>query len=231
MNKKMDKQKETIGKIVKNARLELGLSQGEVAQKASIQQSYLSRIERDEGRPSTVYVIEKIASVLKLDAKKLIKLLEIERFKYEQGRLDNKRKGLGIKAESSLSRPIPILSEIPAGHPKDYTDQDYPPGIAEDYFEFKIDDPNAFFLRAEGDCMSPYIIAGDLLLVYPNDKAGNGDVVIVKNKKGEKEVRRITIQPDQIVLTAENSAYPVIIWRKEDEPKIIGRVKEIIRRR
>jgi len=33
------------------------------------------------------------------------------------------------------------------------------------------------------------------------------------------------------VLTAENSAYPVIIWRKEDEPKIIGRVKEIIRRK
>ena len=80
----MGKQKETIGEIVKNARLELGLSQGEVAQKASIQQSYLSRIERDEGRPSTIYVIEKIASVLKLDAEKLIKLLEIERFKYNK---------------------------------------------------------------------------------------------------------------------------------------------------
>jgi len=230
-NKKMDRQKETIGIIVKNARLKQGLSQGEVAQKASIQQSYLSQIESDKGRPPTIYVIEKIAFALNLDAKKLIKLLEVERFKYEQGRLDNKRKDLGIKAESSFSRPIPILSEIPAGHPKDYTDQDYPPGIAEEYYEFKIEDPDAFFLRAEGDCMAPEIKEGDLLLIYPNDKIKTGDIVIVRNNKEEKEVRRITIQPDQIILTAENPIYPVRVWRKKDKPKIIGRVKEIIRRR
>jgi len=227
----MDKQKETIGEIVKNARLKQNLSQGEVARKASIQQSYLSRIERDIGRPSTVYVIEKIAFALGLETKKLIKLLEIERFKYEQQRLNDKRKGLGLKASNSYFRPIPILSEIPAGHPKDYDDQDYPPGIAEDYYEFKVNDPNAFFLRAEGDCMSPEIKKGDLLLISPNDKVESGDIAVVANSKSEKEVRRINIQPDQIILIPDNPAFPTLVWRKEDKPKIIGRVKEIIRRR
>jgi len=227
----MDKQKETIGEIVKNARLELGLSQGEVAQKASIQQSYLSRIERDIGRPSTIYVIEKIASVLNLDVKKLIKLLEIERFKYEQGRLDNRRKSLGIKAKSSFFCPIPILSDIPAGKPQDFTDQDYPPGIAEGYYEFKVTDPNAFFLRVKGDCMSPEIKDGDLILVYPNEETKSGDIVVIRNNKDQKEIRRVTFQPDQIILTAENASYPVIVWREENGPQIIGRVKEIIRRR
>lgn len=227
----MNRQKETIGIIVKNARLKQDLSQGEIARKASIQQSYLSQIESDKGRPPTIYVIEKIALALDLDRKKLIKLLEIERFKYEQERLDNKRKNLGIKASNSFSYPIPILSEIPAGHPKEFTDQDYPAGIAEDYYEFKVDDPNAFFLRAKGDCMSPYIIEGDLLLISPNDKVETGDVAIVINNKGEKEVTRVAVHKDQIILTPDNPAYPTVVWEAKDKPKIIGRVKEIIRRR
>ncbi|GAG69926.1 unnamed protein product, partial [marine sediment metagenome] len=90
-----------------------------------------------------------------------------------------------------------------------------PPGIAEDYYEFKINDPNAFFLRAQGNCMSPEIKNGDLLLIYPNEKVENGDIAVIVNNKGQKEVRRVTFQADEITLTVE------------DDVKIIGRVKEI----
>ncbi len=41
----------------------------------------------------------------------------------------------------------------------------------------------------------------------------------------------MTFQADEIILTAENAKYPVIVWTAEDDVKIIGRVKEIIRRR
>jgi len=45
-------------------------------------------------------------------------------------------------------------------------------------------------------------------------------------------VRRVTIREDQIILIADNPVYPAIVWEVEkDKPKIIGRVKEIIRRR
>ncbi|GAG96247.1 unnamed protein product, partial [marine sediment metagenome] len=56
---------------------------------------------------------------------------------------------------------------------------------------------------------------GDLLLIYPNEKVENGDIAVIVNNKGQKEVRRVTFQADEITLTVE------------DDVKIIGRVKEI----
>ena len=172
----------------------------------------------------------------------MARILKVKKSWYIDYNLDGKRikKIIGRSkriAELALSdieakiRPIPILSEIPADVPQDYTDLDYPPGIAEDYYEFKINDPNAFFLRAQGNCMSPEIKNGDLLLIYPNEKVENGDVAVIVNNKGQKEVRRVTFQADEIILTAENAKYPVIVWTAEDDVKIIGRVKAIIRRR
>lgn len=79
--------------------------------------------------------------------------------------------------------------------------------------------------------MAPEIKEGDLILVHPNDEVENGDIVVIKNNKEQKEVRRTTFQPDQIIRCPENAKYPVLVWRKENEPEIIGRVKEIIRRR
>lgn len=145
--------------------------------------------------------------------------------------LDGKRIVKAIGKSKQIAQLA--LSEIPVGHPEEYTDQDYPPGIAEDYYEFKVDDPNALFLRAKGDCMFPEIKDGDLLLIYPSqNNPENGDIFVVRNNKGQQEVRRVTNEPDQIVLTADNPVHPVIIWRKDrDEPVIIGRVKELIRRR
>ena len=217
-----------FGEVLKEARLELNLTQLEVANRIGRTQAYYNRIENGKVPPS-FDILERLAKVLKCDLSKLHDLADKSRLLFKQRQIDQQHKALGIRP--SNIRPIPILSEIPAGHPKDYTDQDYPPGIAEEYYEFKIEDPDAFFLRAEGDCMAPEIKDGDLLLIYPNDKIKTGDIVIVRNNKEEKEVRRITIQPDQIILTAENPIYPVRVWRKKDKPKIIGRVKEIIRRR
>ena len=227
----MDKQKETIGEIVKNTRLKQNLSQGEVAQKASIQQSYLSHIERDTGRPPSVYVIEKIAFALGLETKKLIKLLEIERFKYEQQRLNNKRKGLSLKAPNSHFRPIPILKEVPNFIPDNL--QDFPSEIIIGSYEPAVKDPKAFMYEVEGDFMAPEIKKGDLLLIYPSeiDKVKNGDIVVITNGKKVRRLRRVTFEGNEIILSPENSAYPIIVWKKEDKPKIIGRVKEIIRRR
>ncbi|MBA7687934.1 LexA repressor [subsurface metagenome] len=79
--------------------------------------------------------------------------------------------------------------------------------------------------------MAPEIKKGDLLLIAPNEGVESGDIAAVVNGKGEKEVTRITIRKDEIILTPDNPAYPTIIWEAKDKPKIIGRVKEIIRRR
>lgn len=79
--------------------------------------------------------------------------------------------------------------------------------------------------------MSPEIKKRDLLLIVPNEKVNSRDMVAVVNYKGDKEVHRVTIREDQMILVPENPAYPIIVWEKKDKPRIIGRVKQIIRRR
>ena len=221
-----------LGKKIKTLRESLGLSQTDLAKKVGLHPSQISNLENEASAPFQDFTKYRIfATVFNIDAQELWQIGQRDREEWKARQHLKKAKLLRPDMAQKLTRPIPILSEIPAGQPKDYDDQDYPPDIAEDYYEFKVNDPNAFFLRAEGDCMSPEIKEGDLLLISPNDKVENGDIAVVANKKGEKEVRRITIEPDQVILTAENPIYPVIIWKKKDEPKIIGRVKEIIRRR
>jgi repressor LexA len=221
-----------LGKKIKALRESFSLTQTDLANKTGLHRSQLSSLENENMPPFQDFTKYKLLSdILKTDPHELWEIGQQDRQEWKAKQHLTKAKILKSDISEKLTRPIPILSEIPADTPKDVTDQGYPPGIAEDYYEFKVDDPNAFFLRAQGDCMSPEIKNGDLLLVSPSNNVENGDIAVIKNKKGEKEVRRVTFQPDQVILTAENPTYPVIIWRKEDEPKIIGRVKEIIRRR
>ena len=81
--------------------------------------------------------------------------------------------------------------------------------------------------------MDPEIKEGDLVLICPVlvEEVKNGDIIAITNGRGARRLRRVTFNGDQTILTAENSAYPVMIWKKEDKPKIIGRVEEIIRSR
>ena len=219
-----------LGDVLKEARLKKGLSQTDVAQRLAITPAYYNRIENTKTKPPSWYLIEKLANLLDLDKNDLTKLADMAIIEYKQQRLNEERKSRGVKAYSEI-RPIPILSEIPAGHPKDY--DGFPPDIVEEYYQFKVEeqDPDAFLLRVEGDCMAPEIKKDDLLLIAPNEKVESGDIAAIVNGKGEKEVTRITIRKDEIILTPDNPAYPTIVWEAKDKPKIIGRVKEIIRRR
>ena len=79
--------------------------------------------------------------------------------------------------------------------------------------------------------MSPEIKKRDLLFIVPNEKVNSRDMVAVVNYKGDKEVHRVTIREGQMILAPENPAYPIIVWERKDKPRIIGRVKQIIRRR
>lgn len=221
-----------LGKRIKTLRENKGLSQTDLAKKIGVQPSQISSLESEDVAPwQDPIKYQLFADVFNIDARELWQIAQQDRREFKAKEHLKRAETLQPGISKKLTHPIPILSEIPAGNPKDYTDQDYPLGIAEDYYEFKIDDPNAFFLRVEGDCMSPEIDNGDLLLIYPNAKVENGDIVAIKNNKGEKEVRRVTFKSNQVILTPTNPTCPVIVWTKEEEPEVIGRVKEIIRRR
>jgi len=221
-----------LGKMIRALRENKGLSQTDLAKKVALHRSQLSSLESESIPPFVDYTkYTLLAKELDANAQELWEIGQQDRKEWKAKEHIRKAKILEPGISEKLIRPIPILNEVPTSVPANNTDLDYPPGIAEEYYEFKIDDDSAFFLRANGDCMSPEIKKGDLLLIAPGEKVENGDIAAVVNRKGEKEVRRVTIREDQIILIAENPVYPVIVWEKKDKPKIIGRVKEIIRRR
>lgn len=148
---------------------------------------------------------------------------------HKRKNIETMEKRLGQKPPKS--RPIPILSEVPNSIPDN--PEDFPSEIIIGSYDPAVKDPKAFMYEVEGDFMAPEIKKGDLLLICPShiDKIKSGDIVAIRNSKGIRRLRRVVLEHDQIILIPENSNYPVMVWRKEDKPEIIGRVKEIIRRR
>ena len=219
-----------IGQILKQARLKKGLTQIETAEKAGISQPYYNLIENDRTRkPPSFYVIERLAKVLQCDPEPLLKSVEFMQLEYKRESVRQFEKRLG---EPSLHCPpaIPIVKEIPAQIPK--TRDDLPVETIEDFLRIEIHDARAFMLKAKDDCMAPEIKRGDLVLICPSEieKVKSGDIVAIRNNKGEGELRRVTLYHNQFILTGGKLACPVLIWTtEEDKPKIIGRVKGAIR--
>jgi len=221
-----------FGKRIKGLRERKDLTQTQLARRVELHPSQLSNLENERVPPFqdfTKYSL--LAEVLGANAQELWQMGQQDRKEWKAKEHIRKAKILEPKLPEISGRRIPIFHQIPAHSPENYGDPGYDVRIGDDYYEFKVGDPNAFFWRAKGDSMSPYIIKGDLLLISPNDKVESGDIAAVANGKGEKEVRRVAIRKDQLTLTPLNPTYPMIIWEAKDKPKIIGRVKEIIRRR
>ena len=220
-----------LGKKIKALREGLGLSQTDLANKTGLHRSQLSSLENENMSPFQDFTKYKLlCNILKADPHKLWEIGQKDRQEWKAKEYLVKANLLKPDIAGKLSPPIPILSEIPSSMPE--TCRDFPPEIIEAFHE-PFRDPNSFFYRAEGDSMDPEIKEGDLVLICPvsADKVKNGDIVAIANGKGARQLRRVTFNGRQTILTADNLAYPVIVWTEQDKPKIIGRVKEIIRSR
>ena len=152
---------------------------------------------------------------------------------FRQERLNEQRKSLGFDTTSPKSpiRFVPVLNSISAGKIIDYTDMDYPVGWADDweYCPEEIKNPHAFALDVDGDSMESTISKGDRVLISPQTKVENGQIAAVVNDHG-KTLKRVHFEEDHICLTSDNPKYPSMFWKKEDDPKIIGRVVRVVKR-
>jgi SOS-response transcriptional repressor LexA len=76
---------------------------------------------------------------------------------------------------------VPIINRVAAGYPQNFTDLDYPPGVADDYLRCPdLDDPQAFALHIEGDSMEPVYHQDDIIVFSPNTPAQSGDDCFVR---------------------------------------------------
>lgn len=103
---------ETIGQILRNKRLNLGLLLRQVSAYVDIDQAILSKIERNERKP-TKEMLEKLAEILKLDKDELLIQFISDKIAYEIADEDCANKVLKVaekKIKYLKSNPIPKLT-------------------------------------------------------------------------------------------------------------------------
>lgn len=114
------------------------------------------------------------------------------------------------KNRLSSSRPIPVINRVSAGYPSDFTDLDYPVGVADDYVRCPdLHDPNAFAVRVVGDSMEPKFYQGDIVIFSPAAEVHNGNDCFVRFADPvETTFKRVFFEPEQKVrLQPRNEKY------------------------
>ena len=117
---------------------------------------------------------------------------------------------------------IPIINKAAAGYPQEFTDLDYPVGVADSYLGVPdVTDPNAFGFYVSGDSMEPDFSDGTLLIASPNTAWFEGDPCFVRfspvSRIGGCSFKRIYLMSGgRIRLVPINRKYTEEIFDREE---------------
>ena len=206
----------TIGEKIKQARIDKGLTQEELAEKLGYKsRSSVNKIETG-GRDIPRSQIKRIAEILDVSP---ISLLGFEDEKPTEPLTE-------LTAQFDNIRPVqlkrfPMLGEIACGEPI-WADEDHESHIMAD-----MDIQADFCLRAKGDSMiNARIYDGDIVFIKEMPIVNNGDIaaVIIDN---EATLKRFYYDRENnyLQLIAENPLYKPLVYRNEqlDEIRVLGK--------
>jgi SOS-response transcriptional repressor LexA len=236
-----------IGTLLRNLRLRRGMSQFELASAAGINNSYLSRIENGERRPSPK-ILKRFSEILDHPYDDLVVKSGILSEEFvrstppaSQTKPDTTTQALQdliqnlqhtpsvVTGTSSpeARRAVPMFDTVPAGLLKDanvveaYDDVEKLI-LNEEELGF---DPRAFALVVQGDSMvEAGILDGDVLIVSPNTPVTDGDIAVVQVNRRTTTVKKVYLEGDHIILQPANSAYKPQVLSYPDEVEILGKV-------
>lgn len=235
-----------IGTLLRNLRLRRGMSQFELASAAGINNSYLSRIENGERRPSPK-ILKRFSEILDYPYDELViksGILSEEfvrstppsaqvamdpRTQALQDLIQNlqHRAGGGSVAGVGTRRAIPQFDTVPAGLLKEanvveaYEDVEKLV-LSEEELGY---DPQAFALIVQGDSMvEAGILDGDILIVSPNTQLGSGEIGVVQVNRRTTTVKKVYIEGSQVILQPANSRYKPQVLGYPEEVEILGKV-------
>ncbi|HDY65488.1 MAG TPA: helix-turn-helix domain-containing protein [Phycisphaerae bacterium] len=118
----------------------------------------------------------------------------------------------------SAGSVVPIINNVAAGYPQNFTDLDYPPSVADEYIRCPdLDDEQSFAARVVGDSMEPKYHEGDVVVFSPNTPAQGGDDCFVRfDADGGTTFKRF-YQDDESTIRLQplNSAYPGQSYQRE----------------
>jgi len=205
----------------------------------------LTRLERTLGFESGLLLHIAHLERMPSDVRGIYESREAENQKLRQAlrKLVGKRKDkavesllAGTKQEAAIAksglaagRVIPIINRVAAGYPTDFSDLEYPVGVAEDYVRCPdLHDPNAFAVRVVGDSMEPRFHEGDIVVFSPGMEVRNGDDCFIRfTQPHETTFKRVFFESNhKIRLQPRNEQYsPTVV----DGRRIDGIYRAVIR--
>lgn len=204
-----------LGDRIKERRLELDMTQGDVAKEIGVATSTIQRYETDSIGKIKLPVVEAIARVLRVSPDWLI------------GKTDEKEihttSHLNLSSIPNLlplpkTRKVPRLGTIACGEPilaqENIEDYDKAPeGVNCD-----------FTLKCKGDSMTgARINDGDIVYIRQQEEVENGEIAaVLVDDVGESSatLKRVYLYENQIVLQAENPKYSPWVYTGEDMNKV-----------
>ena len=202
----------TTGKRIKNARIEKGLTQEELAKSMNVTRSAVGFWEHDKNLPPAK-CFPRLASVLGVS----VAYLQME----TDYPLANE-----IPLPEDLLK-IPIIATVKCGVNGLAFEED---GGFINVEKKHGDDLRAF--RCKGDSMiGAGIHDGDVAIVRIQDKVESGEIAIVVIDGDEGTLKKVHIQTDAIILESANPSFPPRVFTGVDRAivHIVGKVIEIRR--
>jgi phage repressor protein C with HTH and peptisase S24 domain len=99
--------------------------------------------------------------------------------------------------EHVTTNSVPVINRVSAGYPKDFSDLNYPRGVADEYIGCPdVHDKDAFAARVHGDSMSPKYREGDIVIFSPAAGTKNGDDCFVRFDDGHTTFKRVFFETD-----------------------------------
>jgi SOS-response transcriptional repressor LexA len=242
-----------IGQLVRNLRLRRGMSQFDLASASGINNSYLSRIENGERRPSPK-ILKKFSELLQYPYDELIvasgilsedfvRSVPIPAMRTGPATSDATTEALrqliatmqpGSAAAAQMSslprgarRGIPVFDTVPAGLLKDANVVEARDDIEQIILteDELAYDPKAFAMVVKGDSMTDVgILDGDVIIVSPTTTVASGDIAVVQVDHATTTVKLVFFEDNHVVLQAANSAYKPIILSYPSEVEVLGKV-------
>ena len=143
----------------------LGINQSEFSRRANIPLPTLRtwlKLPRSEIRGGNM---EKLSQALGKPPDEI--RTKLRQAYYVRGDLSMSVPIMNRPGERLVMRPVPILNGISASRFVEKTNFDYPPGFADRYVPAPTDDPEAFAMIVDGDCMEPDYRRGELVIFSP----------------------------------------------------------------
>jgi SOS-response transcriptional repressor LexA len=216
--------RESLAARLKAARKAAGLTQVQLAERAGVNQSDISKIER--GATLTPAGLVEIAAALGVDPMWL-----------KSGDGDPKASNRNVLSVTTRGK-VPLISWVAAGNLGEVEDM-FAPGEADEWIDCSETQTgrHAFALRVDGESMtSPYpteisFPSGTIIVVDPDRSAGPGDFVVAKDVTTQQATfKKLVHDGGRWYLKPLNPGFPTI---EIDDPalRVIGRVVEFQYRR